>query len=1061
MINYVKMIDHKLFIRKIIMNSNFNYPITTDLQQRALGHLALENNIRRVDSPPSVLDPDIRPPELKLTSPLLANFEYQEILKTPFHLTVEEEALVLQIVRHVNIATELSLFDVLIFDLHCQMQGFKNFVREEDVVGLQQNFKLKAIKLIQTKRPESTTEFITFIDGLCGLFLRSIQRRYQTSHTSSTHELTEDKTLFEKKNADTRLLLQTLRCRTLLLSKFLTSASAFPLLLSPLRMYKECERIEKHLPIKTTTPFYKMADFFEFALESASLVDPSLNDKQRLVQVREYIHNFAKPANKKAGQDVNEFFNENETWLKGRSPYLSAVLYALLCGCLGHRSDQDLNSAQFYNSDRCSQFLLGNIPSIQDILVLPEGAADKLALFKAEGSISPQTHLTAEEATLIDELIEQHPLESDLTMMDLIAFALNERLIALEEDIEHDFHDQLNTIRRDQAADYYMLYVGFARQTPSTIAVLGAITPHAATHHLLPANFITRTEYRLRLVENLYVSPKTKKYAYQGNNNRKALKACMTKKILPLKDLWVKLLQSQDHRTLLLRTISMYVGGEKMDRESGGQKATLKKYWRFHQQGYTWGVERRMIGVSRNFSTFDDLISARTPPDHQKLEEFRVSIAALIVALSKIATKSHLELTNAIDRKITHASWLVTHQISSSRPKSQLEFIEQLHANWTTSNLNLSVALDFLQLCEKCLFPKGTLSTKSCYFRLTHNLLFYMDREQSKDTKVKREWNNQEIENIFSSIEMYFSLPPFQMLLEFMQTHQPSRTGNFEYPAWLKELEPLKETVKSLFDKTLHSLSLLPTQLREKLKRRFSSLTIEELRAIKIESIQESLFNDCIELLPPLLILSDILALLQVRHFYEEAALIPPELAEVMELEGIGEMIESLIREKTAQVVLKTDQIEFTRIAKEKEEDQVSAVPATLTGERSDGTPMIPSQPTPLMASGPPIEQRKEKTKKAALIESSSTSSTSSTSEDTYGMDHADFLEIKTLTKSRKILEKLERMGLSIVRKTSSHNILHSNTGAQVVVPNNTNLPAGTVKSIANQTRNAMMPKNA
>jgi predicted RNA binding protein YcfA (HicA-like mRNA interferase family) len=158
-----------------------------------------------------------------------------------------------------------------------------------------------------------------------------------------------------------------------------------------------------------------------------------------------------------------------------------------------------------------------------------------------------------------------------------------------------------------------------------------------------------------------------------------------------------------------------------------------------------------------------------------------------------------------------------------------------------------------------------------------------------------------------------------------------------------------------------------------------------------------------------LLVLSDMLRLLQRRRYSEEAAVIPHELAEIMELDELDVLHARLLREKTTSP-------ESPKPAADVVKKEPAAVKASVKKPELK----------PVEAEAPVDD---------------------------------DVRELAQLTKSRHVLSRLQQMGFFEVRQTGSHHILHGPQGGQVVVPNNSELPPGTSKSIAKQAAAALPRK--
>ena len=280
--------------------------------------------------------------------------------------------------------------------------------------------------------------------------------------------------------------------------------------------------------------------------------------------------------------------------------------------------------------------------------------------------------------------------------------------------------------------------------------------------------------------------------------------------------------------------------------------------------------------------------------------------------------------------------------------------------------------------------------------------------------------------------------------------------GSFKYEDMVKNTHASQGRRRNVLRYDPQIAVPAPGALRTKMRKEWSSLSLQELRQMNTSKIKDKQFNDCLKLVRPLLILADILGLLQKRNFQEKAAIIPPELADVMDLDGLEDILEELIHAKTPPITVeaKGTDLPATPFPGEK------AIPLLI----KDVTPLADKKAEPARKNSKEsvIPPKKEKTRGPAVASTGASSSSSSSSSATAPLPvNSDaFDEITQLTKSRLILKKLEQMGFFEKRQTGSHIIMQSHIGGSVVVPNNSNIPRGTTQSIAKQAQHALIPKN-
>ncbi|MGH2613051.1 MAG: type II toxin-antitoxin system HicA family toxin, partial [Rhabdochlamydiaceae bacterium] len=386
-----------------------------------------------------------------------------------------------------------------------------------------------------------------------------------------------------------------------------------------------------------------------------------------------------------------------------------------------------------------------------------------------------------------------------------------------------------------------------------------------------------------------------------------------------------------------------------------------------------------------------------------------------VLTLSDAEEEMREDLNEAL-AGLSRKKWAEKRGIRLMYDKTEMEFKEQLQANLAASKMIVMQLSDLLRLTEKRIFPAGTISTLSSYFRFIYNVLMIVSESPSslEGEDFLQPTVYQEFKNVLDLINTYFCSSPFQSVIKFILKSADTLNRDFEYDTWLILLKPMEESLSKQLTDTLQALSHLSKQLLKRVKEHLCKLSLEQLQATDVETIKDTFFNEGLQLLRPLLVLIDMLVLLQQRRFYNEESIIPKELANVMELDGIEELLQELIRAKTPVISREvTPAVEAPVVVEEAPMTEIQlSLPLNI--------PRVP--PAPVLSRQMP----------------------------------SDLQEIMDLNKARKIIARLNNMGFFPVRQTGSHLILHGPTGGQVVVPANGDIQVGTRRSIINQAKAAL-----
>lgn len=880
------------------------------------------------------------------------------------------------------------------------MLSFNKLVCIEDWAHETETLDKCYANLVQSKAKD-TAQLKKFLNNLVRNFIFSNNKLNKSADGSVQ---------LVKAAGDTKFIIGTLFKRVELFKKFEGAPDCYLQLFNqPLSMLVGDQKfvIQKFVDVRTF--FENNGLFLRFVFNALSKAQPKLNfSGEFAIEISESVVAFADPGNTLfLGKqfDFRQMFQKLSLGYGKDFPHWVKVV----SGSFPTYVKISLEFSKILTSRHNQQTELalqkkGQIPLLCANLLDPN---DVLAHFRVDKTIEPSFKLTSEETALIQGIFN-YPLDSEIRMLDILGFALYDKLEKLKNIIPQ-LNKNITETQGMVSAYFILLFAGLCRSSPGTLKRIGTINELSERFVLFPHTFSKIIDKELdgfqEAVKNIKLNSR-----HPNQSQKKVLKANQNKilgqfntTVLPILNLLIKFLQSKGSVDLLLKEASKYQGNEALNQNHNTGRIIVKQYWNFVKSGFLSGIKSGFIGNTFNLDriTKNDLPFSPHPLE-KEMRAFGIAIVEETFLYDK-KSESYKEALEGMSDGLVH----------------------KIESHWTQYSfirLYLLFLSDMLRLVEKRIFPQGTLTTKSCCFRLKYNMS--MNRAKSV---------NEHPSSLLPS-----TIPPkFKMILDPIQTEfkQHSELFNYAYAStdtqggffnhgrWLEFLLPIETSITALFENSLQTLSSLKVELLQELRSEWSSLTLEQLQSLDSSAVKEAIFQEGLQLLRPLLILSDMLALLQKRHFSEEAAIIPLELADVMELDGIDEILEMLIKAKTPQPV-------------------ILAPSLPVAAEE----PLLPS-----IQKAAVVRQKKTAPAKRVIRQNVPISSAPLQSE-----AQSEIQDLARLTKSREILKRLKALNFFEDHQTGSHHILKGPQGGTVVVPNNNNLPRGTRSSIAEQVTKAL-----
>ncbi len=608
-------------------------------------------------------------------------FEFPE----GFTLTAEEEELFRSCLMKYRLTPNITILDFLFFGLHRELEMFSSLVEKSVFDSLTADLETCYAQIVELK----TEDFAPLSEYLKNFRNTLIRSNIALNQRAGSHQ--------DKIAGDMQAIKDSFYIRVELFKKFVQTRD---LLLVPVRTIvpRYFQNAKKTGYIKETFEFN--AVFLALVLRALLRVKPEIQKglyEQIITLVRD------------AG-DVVVIGNAGIRQIVVEAMKLTKACYMdhlLVDGCsyykeiVSYYTELDKKYSTL-EADR--QIQQGHAPRYGRINLVSSG--DILYEFRVAGLIENGFHLTPDEAALIGEIFK-YPLDEELTPMDLIGFALFERMERLKGFSKH--LTEIELMQGVMSCCLLQLFVGLNRELVERVQLLGAKNKNSDKFCLHPEDVDKVFNMEIRTFEKRI-------------STHKQLLDRFKRDVIPVKELLVKILSSKGRFKLLTKAAAMYQGFESLKEEKPGGDI-LCKYWHYLKSGYEHGQKTTQLSVAFNMSKI--LVNDRFfHGKHSKKEmlEFGTAIAYQIYSAQVQSTARIEELKLAAQGRLTHANWAQMHRLPKVYKKSHEEFKEQLFSIVYLNIFFVCQMIDFLRLVEKRLYPKGTLLTEACYLRLRFNM---------------------------------------------------------------------------------------------------------------------------------------------------------------------------------------------------------------------------------------------------------------------------------------------------------------------------------------------------
>jgi predicted RNA binding protein YcfA (HicA-like mRNA interferase family) len=942
-----------------------------------------------------------------------------------FKLDEKEDAFLKDLIYQYKLLPNLSLLDLLFFDLHFELTNLEGCMRPEDF-----KTEIQALEECYGNLAEDSMKAAALLSYLKNVVLRVIisNNKLRKSVPGSTQHVIAV--------ADTKLITETLSERLRLFQKFAEVFTTQPLfILHPLSILGGYNKLVADNNFVLQSIFHNNSRFLQAALGALSRTNQKISAlSENLMSTIKKIHVISDPLiDPEVIMGIHHELFLQTCRLDEETPHcLSRIFYTSFTEFKEVWSESLKHFRSQHTEEVEMAFQKGKpvTPGGRE----PLDPNDKLSRFKNEHYVEPYFYLTDPESELLQELFNTVHLDSNMTLFDILGLAFYKRLENLRRTTRL-FDAKICECQGLISAYCVRFYVGLQRTSSDRIRVLGPVNAYTRSFCLMADKFIEWIDSALNGIQDVVKATKADGRK-PSRSQLTTLEAHKTKvleqisqTIIPLRNLYEKLLQCKGHYHLLLRSVFTYQGHEILDHRHKDGRADIESYFDWIRKAFHTGKEYQYFGRSFNF---DAVMKKKLPfserPREKEMVAFGAKMATGIYSTELTYQNSNLELEEAVHDGLDHKTWLARHGIKAVSERKQEEFVEQIFLNLSLTEFIGSFLSDLLRLVEHRVYLKGTLTTERCYYRLVNNMHKYMKKKETHiQTGLLSHSITLNFNKILERIEALFS--ENNAIFEFSVTDQNI----------LELLRPLEPFLTALLEESLADLTALKEDLILDLKKQWSKYSFEQLQLVDVRATKEALFQEGLQVVRPLWILTDMLAVLQIRHYSEEAATIPHQLADIMELDEIQEILHKLLEDKTPAPA-KEVAIEVVIV------EPIPLPVKVLAAVKKVETPAV-SSVTRLKKAGVPKKQQPKQRTPVEIIRAPQDEEESE--------PLPELQEVAHLTKSRQILERLKEMGYTSVRQTGSHHILSGPEGGTVVVPENDNLPRGTRNGILKQAQDA------
>jgi predicted RNA binding protein YcfA (HicA-like mRNA interferase family) len=962
--------------------------------------------------------------KLKLTSPLLARFETSGILTSEFRLSAEEEELLLHIVREAKLTPNITLLDLFVFDLKNQMFSLEKLVGEkflETTVATLLNCYGNLLISYALKIPQrEMAPMHEFLNRVVRDFIASSAEKAQSSYPADQVKPVSME--------NTRHVINTLNKRVSLFKSFLNSPAASQFFFkSPLSMVAGCEKVFIHKGIKREDIFLNNSLFLLLTFDvSVALNPPAETCRPAAYKLAENLRLRGASQGDISDSDFGEAFSEVKKW--------TPLFYKVYLESLPHYKKIALEyqaiQTEILHPKSDLDALKGMLKPLNPQATPEEKASDILIQFKLAGLIPKTFYLTPEESQLMDQLFTKYSLSSNVTLFDILGLAFYDTLEKISQDQIREFRDSLLQTRDNIASRFLQFGIGLSRLAPGIIRLIGPPSSFADSFMSVPKKFIERLDRELenltKKIENTSLvssKPSKKEREWLQKHQNQVLQA-IQKDLVPLRDFICRLALSEHNHSLFLMSANLYGNASLLDQKTDGDRDCIQQYWNYIRIFFEHSFKKGYTGFNCDFDRImGNKLPLSTPPKTKELAALRQKLAQAIFNTVPLLKEQKSAWKRALKGTLDHKTWLIENKLLCTKEKNQTEFLEHIFASSMTCQYYQNYLSGLFFILEKKIFPEEILPTSSIYSRAAYNFIRLDDPLPYPSHSPLSAALKLQIKKIANSIVI--SLKNHPKVKKFFDQHL-SLVSPDDYLQWLNFFASTDTFWFNLWDNSQHYLLKLKKELIQDLRSQWSSYSSQELKAIDREAIKEAIFLEGLPLFRPVLILADSMAILEQQCIAEESMLIPEQLVNVLQLDGIDELLEELLA-----------------VAVAREAPQISIEPAPVVQELA--LP-IPEKELPTQkhhSSAPRIA------KKVAVVATKKPQIA----------DEAATVDLAYVNKSREVLKKLKSLGFWEDRITGSHHVLKSATGGTVVVSNNPNLPKGTLKSIEQQAEQALVAK--